>query len=132
MEEFDFEMSLKLKAHCRGADWVNKALAKRLDIRTEHALDKCPVQNVASFCHLVQSCSVVFSDVESCSVDFEEAVKNVQWTRLNFFCLKKMFSRFAYGTPFARLESSDCAPKNFGAHFKTSVRKCKKIGAQSA
>ena len=32
----------------------------------------------------------------------------------------------------ARLESSYCAPKNFGAHFKTAVRECKKIGAQSA
>ena len=27
----------------------------------------------------------------------------------------------------ARLESSDCAPKNFGAHFKTLVRKGKKL-----
>ena len=31
-----------------------------------------------------------------------------------------------------RLESSACAPKNFGAHFKTLVRECNKIGAQSA
>ena len=33
------------------------------------------MQNVVSFCHLVQSCSVVFSDVESCSVDFEGSQK---------------------------------------------------------
>ena len=33
---------------------------------------------------------------------------------------------------FSRLEGSYCAPKNFGAHFKTLVRECKKIGAQSA
>ena len=29
------------------------------------------MQNVVSFCHLVESCSVLFSDVEGCSVDFE-------------------------------------------------------------
>ena len=33
------------------------------------------MKNVASFCHLVQSCSVVFSDVEGCSVDFEGSQK---------------------------------------------------------
>ena len=53
----------------------SKALAKRLDICTEHALDRCPAQNVQSFCHLVQSCSVMFSDVEGCSVDFEGSQK---------------------------------------------------------
>ena len=31
--------------------------------------------NVASFCHLVQSCSVVFSNVEGCPVDFEGSQK---------------------------------------------------------
>ena len=66
------------------------------------------MQNVESFCHLFQSCSVVFSDVEGCSVDFEGS-QNVQWTRLNFFCLKKMFSRFA--TP---LKIFQCAQ----AHYK--------------
>ena len=68
------------------------ALAKRLDICTEHALDKCPVQNAASFCHLVQSCPILFSRVQRCSVDFEGSQKysvdkikfllfeeNVQW-----------------------------------------------------
>ena len=52
-----------------------KALAKRLDICTEHAQDNCPMQNVASFCHFVQYCSVVFIDVEGCSVDFEGSQK---------------------------------------------------------
>ena len=33
------------------------------------------MQNVQSFCHFVQSCSVVFSDVEGCSVDFEGSQK---------------------------------------------------------
>ena len=71
-----------------------KALAKRLDIYTEHALDKCPVQNVVSFAtlsNLVQSCSAMLRVVQS----IFKAVKNVQWTRLNFFCLKKMFGHFA-------------------------------------
>ena len=45
-------------------------------------------------------------------------------------CKKKL--KLAKELPYARLESSYCAPKNFGAHFKTSVRECKKIGAQSA
>ena len=49
------------------------------------------MQNVASFCHLVQSCSVMLRVAQS----ILKVVKNVQWTRLNFFCLKKMFSRFA-------------------------------------
>ena len=43
-----------------------------MEICTEHALDQCPVQNVASFCHIVQPCSVVLSDdVEGCPVAFE-------------------------------------------------------------
>ena len=62
---------------------------------TEHALDKCPVQNVASFCHLVQSCSVVFSNVESCSVDFEGS----QWT---------MFTRFATPLNIVQLAQAHC------------------------
>ena len=55
------------------------------------------MQNVASFCNLFQS----FNLVQSCSAMFRvvqwilKAVKNVQWTRLNFFCLKKMFNHFA-------------------------------------
>ena len=52
------------------------------------------MQNAVSFCHLVQSCqscSSMLRDAKS----ILKAVKNVQWTRLNFFCLKKMFSRFA-------------------------------------
>ena len=52
------------------------------------------MQNVASFCHLVQSCSVVFSDVGGCSVDFEGGQK-CSMDKIKFFCLKKMFSRFA-------------------------------------
>ena len=75
------------------------------------------MQNGASFCHLVQSCSVVFSDVESCSVDFEGS----QWTRLNFFCLKKMFSRFA--TPLNIVQFAQ-------AHYKCKKGKLRHDGEE--
>ena len=100
--------------------FLSKALAKRLDICTEHALDKCPVQNVASFCHLVQSCSVVFSDVESYSVDFEGSQKcsvdkNVQWT---------MFTRFATPLNIVQLAQAHCKCNSgqrtvFWCHFNS-------------
>ena len=45
----------------------------------------------ATLSNLVQSCSVMLRAAQS----ILKAVKNVQWTRLNFFYLKKMFSRFA-------------------------------------
>ena len=45
----------------------------------------------ATLSNLVQSCSAMLRAAQS----ILKAVKNVQWTRLNFFCLKKMFSRFA-------------------------------------
>ena len=45
----------------------------------------------ATLSNLVQSCSAMLRVVHS----ILKTVKNVQWTRLNFFCLKKMFSRFA-------------------------------------
>ena len=74
-----------------------KALAKRLDICTEHALDKCPVQNVVSFCHLVQSCSVVFSDVESCSVDFEGSQK-CSVDKIKFLLFEENVQSFCHPT----------------------------------
>ena len=45
----------------------------------------------ATLSNLVQSCSVMLRVVQS----ILKAAKHVQWTRLNFFRLKKMFSRFA-------------------------------------
>ena len=48
----------------------------------------------ATLSNLVQLCSAMLRAVQS----ILKAVKNVQWTRLNFFCLKKMFSRFATPT----------------------------------
>ena len=45
----------------------------------------------ATLSNLVLSWSVMLRVVQS----ILKAVKNVQWTRLNFFCLKKMFSHFA-------------------------------------
>ena len=49
------------------------------------------LRRFATLSNLVQSCSAMMRAVQS----ILKAVKNVQWTRLNFFCLKKMFSRFA-------------------------------------
>ena len=49
------------------------------------------LRHFATLPNLVQSCSAMLRAVQS----ILKAVKNVQWTRLNFFCLKKMFSRFA-------------------------------------
>ena len=45
----------------------------------------------ATLSNLAQSCSVMLRVVQS----ILKAVRNVQWTRLNFVCLKKMFNRFA-------------------------------------
>ena len=61
------------------------------------------MQNVALFCHLVQSCSVVISDVEGCTVDFKGSQKcSVDKIKFLLFeeniqssYLKKMLSRFA-------------------------------------
>ena len=49
------------------------------------------LRRFATLSNLVQSCSAMLRAAQS----ILKAVKNVQWTRLNFFCLKKMFSRFA-------------------------------------
>ena len=49
------------------------------------------LRRFATLSNLVQSCSAMLRAAQSILM----AVKNVQWTRLNFFCLKKMFSRFA-------------------------------------
>ena len=49
------------------------------------------LRRFATLSNLVQSCSVMLRAAHS----ILKAVKNAQWTRLNFFCLKKMFSRFA-------------------------------------
>ena len=49
------------------------------------------LRRFATLFNLVQSCSAMLRAAQS----ILKAVKNVQWTRLNFFCLKKMFSRFA-------------------------------------
>ena len=78
------------------------------------------MQNVASFCHLVQSCSVVFSDVESCSVDFEGSQKcsvdkHVQWT---------MFTRFATPLNIVQLAQAHCKCNSgqrtvFWCHFNS-------------
>ena len=62
----------------------------------------------ATLSNLVQSCSAMLRAAQS----ILKAVKNVQWTRLNFFCLKKMFSRFA-------------TPLNI-AQFAQAHYKCKK------
>ena len=53
----------------------------------------------ATLSNLVQSCSAMLKAAQS----ILKAVKNVQWTRLNFFCLKKMFSRFATPLNIAQL-----------------------------
>ena len=37
-----------------------------------------------------------------------KAVKNVQWTRLNLFCLKKMFSRFATPRNIVQFAQAHC------------------------
>ena len=52
----------------------------------------------------VQSCSAMLSVVQS----ILKAVKNVQWTRLNFFCLKKMFSRFATPLNIVQFAQAHC------------------------
>ena len=49
------------------------------------------LRRFATLSNLVQSCSAMLRAAQS----ILKAIKNVQWTRLNFFCLKKMFSRFA-------------------------------------
>ena len=53
------------------------------------------MQNVAfrfaTLSNLVESCSVMLRVVQS----ILKVVRNFQWTRSNFFCLKKMFNRFA-------------------------------------
>ena len=70
------------------------ALAERLDICTELNMHWTFVQckmlrHFATFSSLVQSCSAMSRAVQS----ILKAVKNARWIRLNFFCLKKMFSR---------------------------------------
>ena len=66
------------------------------------------LRHFATLSNLVQSCSAMLRAAQS----ILKAVKNVQWTRLNFFCLKKMFSRFA--TPLNIVQFAE-------AHYK-----CKK------
>ena len=58
----------------------------------------------ATLSNLVQSCSVMLRVVQS----ILKAVKNVQWTRLNFFCLKKMFSRFATPLNIVQFAQAHC------------------------
>ena len=41
------------------------------------------------FCHLVHSCSVMFSHVESCSVDFEVS-QRFSLDKVKFLCLKML------------------------------------------
>ena len=86
-----------------------------MDICAERALDKCPVQIVALFCHLVQSCSVVFSDVEGCSVVFEGSQK-YSVDKIKFFCLKKTFSRFAIPLNSVQFVQAHCK-YNSGPYF---------------
>ena len=62
----------------------------------------------ATLSNLVQSCSVMLRVVQS----ILKAVKNVQWTRLNFFCLKKMFSRFATPLNIVQFAQLHCKFKN--------------------
>ena len=66
------------------------------------------LRRFATMSNLVQSCSAMLRAAQS----ILKAVKNVLRTRLNFFCLKKMFSRFA--TPLNIVQFAQ-------AHFK-----CKK------
>ena len=66
------------------------------------------LRRFATLSYLVQSCSAMLRAAQS----ILKAVKNVQWTRLNFFCLKKMLSRFA-------------TPLNI-AQFAQAHYKCKK------
>ena len=58
----------------------------------------------ATLSNLVQLCSVMLRVVQSVL----KAVKNVQWTRLNFFCLKKMFSRFATPLNIVQFTQAHC------------------------
>ena len=55
------------------------------------------MQNVVSFCHLVQSCSVVFSDVESCSVDFEGSQKCLV-DKIKFLLFEENVQSFCHPT----------------------------------
>ena len=55
------------------------------------------MQNVVSFCHLVQSCSVVFSDVESCSVDFEGSQK-CSVDKIKFLLFEENVQSFCHPT----------------------------------
>ena len=55
------------------------------------------MQNVASFCHLVQSCSVVFSAVESCSVDFEGSHK-CSVDKIKFLLFEENVQSFCHPT----------------------------------
>ena len=55
------------------------------------------MQSVQSFCHLVQSCSVVFSDVESCSVDFEGSQK-CSVDKIKFLLFQENVQSFCHPT----------------------------------
>ena len=55
------------------------------------------MQNVQSFCHLVQSCSVVFRDVEGCSVDFEGSQK-CSVDKIKFLLFEENVQSFCHPT----------------------------------
>ena len=62
------------------------------------------LHHFATLSNLVQSCSAMLRVVQL----IVKAVKNVQWTRLNFFCLKEMFSRFATILNITQFEQVHC------------------------
>ena len=55
------------------------------------------MQNVQSFCNLVQSCSVVFSDVEGCLVDFEGSQK-CSVDKIKFLLFEENVQSFCHPT----------------------------------
>ena len=66
----------------------------------------------ATLSNLVQSSSAMLRAAQS----ILKAVNNVQWTRLNFFCLKKMFSRFA--TPLNIVQFAQARYKSKKGEFR--------------
>ena len=83
------------------------------------------LRRFATLSNLVQSCSAMLRAVQSSL----KAVKNVQWTRLNFFCFKKMFSRFATPLNIVQLAHAHCKC-NRGQNFLAPAPFCFSIPAQ--
>ena len=71
-----------------------------------------------------------YSDVILSDNDIEIIKRHTLACKVEY--LAKILEKILIFVPLPRLESSYCAPKIFGAHCKTSVRKRKKVGAQRA